>query len=331
MSSEEFRHGETPRVDGRKSSYQLVIQSPGLNVQATRNRNRFIERNVTNVWQALSLNGEQSKNPEFFWQKCVVCFWEAQGIQGCIFTARFESCVQADEIFASSPRKCPSDHIMVDWTWREHSPVWNRGRDSHPYNKLMPKGLKGFRLELQTRYLDILQVFILESESQVFQPQENVNHVMWDKKMWSFMTWRVRDPHPHVFFKQKDTISWICCLLGPWLAVSLRRSWAPISHAQKVHPLCWHTSVGASILVDVGHSNPHDFVCICKQTLALRPGFHSALSALGTFLWHILRWEMWSLKPGKFKVQGMVWVSLHSRECTGTIGHKMSSVWVSTY
>ena len=49
MSSEEFRHGETPRVDGRKSSYQLVIQSPGLNVQATRNRNRFIERNVTNV------------------------------------------------------------------------------------------------------------------------------------------------------------------------------------------------------------------------------------------------------------------------------------------
>ena len=87
---------------------------------------------VTNVpRQALSLNVSSPRTLKFFGKNVSLVFEKAQGLQGCIFTAPFESCVQADEIFASSPRKCPQP-TSSESPWSTATFPWSRGRDSHP-------------------------------------------------------------------------------------------------------------------------------------------------------------------------------------------------------
>ena len=148
------------------------------------------------------------------------------------------------------------------------------------------------------------------------------------QKMWSFMTRPVREGHrffnkriPSHGFDACWDLGWPSPLGGRGRRSVMPRKFIPFVDTPLLGPAFLLTS-GIRILTILSTSCR---LWACGQAftllfLLLEPSFDTSWDG---------KCEVWNLV--KTKVQGMVWVSVHSRECTGTIGHKMSSVWVSTY
>jgi len=150
MSSKEIPMEEAPWVDVRTSSCQLRV----WNVQTTNatTQTPSLRSKVTNLpRQALSFEMWAVQEPWNFCGKNVSLIFERLKSYRVAWSLLVSIAVSKP---TSSYRlvdwawreKVPKP--MVDWAWRENSPFWNRGRMFfQTLKKLMPEGLKGFRLE----------------------------------------------------------------------------------------------------------------------------------------------------------------------------------------
>ena len=151
-------------------------------------------------------------------------------------------------------------HLVKQLVWAEKkhplkgkTMLWVQHFQGHPCVKIT-KNLNHHHKPYQVSAWTLIFI-ILGGVLKLFQPI----HVT--------MSWIV-DPHDYDVVMDEKKMKkryhltdlfnsfWSFCLLRPCLAVwavAVRRSWAPISHSQEVHPFSWHTPVRASILVDVGH------------------------------------------------------------------------------